>query len=64
LLERRQREIHRETRRFRRSDDLLLQEYLNADLEVTFPVLDATLERLSRLRDHRRSVVRSLTRRP
>lgn len=60
LLETRQREIHRGTRQFRRSEGIFLQEYLNADLDVTFPVLDAALERLGWLRERHRVVVRSV----
>ncbi|MEF8814399.1 MAG: hypothetical protein V5A55_11355 [Halovenus sp.] len=63
LLETRQQEINREKRQFRRSGDVLLQEYLNADLDVTFPVLDAALEQLGRLRERQRVVIRSLVRR-
>jgi hypothetical protein len=60
LLETRQREIHRETRQFRRSEGIFLQEYLNTDLDVTFPVLDAALERLGWLRERQRVVVQSV----
>ncbi len=60
LLETRQREIHRGTHQFRQSEDVLLQEYLNAELDVTFPVLEAALERLRRLRERQRVVVQSV----
>jgi hypothetical protein len=62
LLVDRQQEVHRENRTFRRSEQTLLQEYLYADLPVTFPILDATLERLGRLRDRRRAVSRVIAR--
>lgn len=39
----------------------MLQEYLYADLESTFPVLHATLERLETLRERRRAVTRAVT---
>jgi hypothetical protein len=63
LLADRQQEVHRENRTFRRSEQMLLQEYLYADLPVTFPILDATLERLGRLRDRQRAVSRAIAHR-
>lgn len=62
LLAARQQEVHRENRQFRRSDQTFLQEYLYADLPVTFPILDATLERLGQLRDRQRAVSRAIAR--
>lgn len=63
LLEDRQREIHR-------ADGWLpddggagsLQEYLYRRLDATFPVLRAAAERIERLRDRRRAVVRAVVR--
>ena len=63
LLWDRQREIHGQHRRHPRVDDLLVQEYLYERLDVTFPVLSATLDRLRELRRGRRAVTRAITRR-
>lgn len=63
LLEDRQTEIHRENRPFRRSEGTFLQEYLYADLPVTFPLLGATLDLLGQLRDRRRAVSRAIAHR-
>lgn len=57
LLTDRQRRIHEERRR----TGSLLQEYLYADLEPTYPVLDATVRQIDRLRDRRRAVTRAVT---
>jgi hypothetical protein len=63
LLADRQEEVHRENRQFRRSEQTFLQEYLYADLPVTFPILGATVERLGRLRDRQRAVSRAIAHR-
>ena len=64
LLDDRQAEIHSETSQARgRSDRTSLQEYLYQPIETSFPVLSTAIERISTLRDRRRTVVRSITRR-
>ena len=63
LLEDRQRDVQAENRQHSRSSYPFLQQYLYQPLEVTFPVLDATLEQIRTLRDRRRQVLRTLTRR-
>lgn len=57
LLTDRQRRIHEERRR----TGSLLQEYLYTDLETTYPVLDAAVRQIGRLRDRRRAVTRAVT---
>ena len=57
LLTDRQRRIHEERRR----TGSLLQEYLYTDLETTYPVLDAGVRQIGRLRDRRRAVTRAVT---
>lgn len=63
LLTDRQRQLHRETRWFRTSDATFFQEYLYRDLDVRFPVLQAALERIERLRERRQALTRAIARR-
>jgi len=63
LLEDRQYEIHQETNPVARSDTPFLQEFLYSRLECTFPVINATLDRIRRLRERRRTLVGVIARR-
>ena len=64
LLDDRQAAIHGQNGRTgRRSDRTSLQRYLYRPIETSFPVLSTALELISTLRDRRRAVVRSITRR-
>lgn len=63
VLDDRQHDIHRVNREFQRSARPSLQQYLYADLEVTFPVLTVTLERIRQLHDQQRAVTRQIGRR-
>lgn len=63
LLKARQEEIQREMQWFPGSQSTHFQEYLYRDLDVTFPVLYTTLDRIRTLRENRRSVTRVIARR-
>lgn len=64
LLEDRQHDIHTSNQQHRpQSDRTLLQEYLYRPLDVTFPVLVTTMDRIRTLDERRRAVVRSIARR-
>lgn len=63
LLSERQREIHRMNTQFSDSDTSFFQEYLYKRLDYSFPVLNATIERLRTLRRRRSALIREITRR-
>lgn len=63
ILEDRQSDIHRIEADWGCSDRSYLYPYLYADLEVTYPALNAVLDRIRTLRGQRREVVRFLMRR-
>ncbi len=63
LLADRQQQIQNQNRQTARSTEPLIQQYLYQPLEVTFPVLTETLERIERIREQRRALIRSITRR-
>lgn len=63
LLEDRQRDIHTNDRRMRRSKGTLLQEYLYRPLDTPLPVVSSVLDGIRALSDRRRAVTRSIARR-
>jgi len=63
LIEDRQGDVHRINRQYTGPEQPLLQEYLYADLDVTFPVLAAALERIRELRERRSAVIREVVER-
>jgi hypothetical protein len=63
LLAERQRDIHQMNQQFSESSESLLQEYFYKRLDVTFPVLTTTLDRLRQLRERRSDLIRAITRR-
>ena len=64
LLSTRQREIHAGTQRsFSRSGRTTLQEYLYQSLETMYPVISSTLDRIHKLDERRRLVIRSIAQR-
>lgn len=62
LLTDRQEKLHQRSRKSSRPEKQLYQ-YLYTQVEVTFPVLNATLETIQKLRVHRQNVIRELTHR-
>ena len=64
LLETRQTEIHSGARRlFPHSKSMTLQEYLYRSLEITYPVIASTLDRIRELNQRRKLVIRSIAQR-
>lgn len=63
LLTDRQEELHHHSKKSSRPNKQLHQ-YLYSQLEVTFPILNATLETIQKLQTHRQNIIRALTRRP
>lgn len=63
LLAERQHEIHRMNKQFPNTSESLLQEYFYNTLDVTYPVLNAALDRIRQLRDRRSALIQAIARR-